>query len=318
MKRIIFVIIPLWITLGCAHRDAGKNIIKLTGSSPAPEVITPEEEKLNAVLDSTFYIGYVDYFPETKEFYTTLFYKDGFANPDEEVLETQLDSLIFAEEDWSRERLPMAEAKKMLVLSGLDTIFIYNRRHQLISKGNLSRVEYLWDGLDGYFIGIFESDGKMKEQTEELYGISANYPGFNRTSFICEEIEDRALNKILVDQLNIDLGMNWDMRHFRTKPKETTYSIVSSYKMNSEEGVSYLTTLENEKVNVLNQALNDFHFLNILPLPVQVNGKPLLLISAGYPSSDILWDYLAAFDGDSYEPIDYNRVASKTVASIQD
>lgn len=300
--------IPLWITLACAHKDAGRSIIKLSGNTPPPEVITPEEEKVNASLDSSYYIGYIDFFPETKEFYTSLFYKDGYADPDEELLEMKLDSVIFSEEDWSRERLPMEEAKKMLVLSGLDTIYIYNRRHQLISKGLLTRVEYLWDGLEGSFIGVFESDGKMKEQTEELYGISENFKESDHSSFVWEEVEDHDLNSTLIDKLNIDASLHWDMRHFRTAPNATTYSIISSYKMNSDEGVSYLTALENNEVKVLNQQLNDYHYLNILPLPIHMNDKPLLLISAGYPSSDILWDYLAAFDGTSYEPMDYNRV----------
>jgi hypothetical protein len=86
--------------------------------------------------------------------------------------------------------------------------------------------------------------------------------------------------------------------------------------MNSDEGVSYLTSLENNEVDILNQQLNDYHYLNILPLPIHMNDKPLLLISAGYPSSDILWDYLAAFDGATYEPIDYNRIHAKSKATL--
>ena len=103
------------------------------------------------------------------------------------------------------------------------------------------------------------------------------------------------------------------MRHYRIAEHETTYSVISSYSMDTNEMQSYLTSFENNKVRILNQELDNFHFLNILPLPVHMNGKPLLLISAGYPSSDVLWDYLAGFDGKRYEAIEYNRVHLKSI-----
>jgi hypothetical protein len=313
MMRIAMLLSLLGIALGCAHKDPGKSNIKLSGrnATTAPEILNPEA--VDASFDSTFYIGYVGYFPETKEFYTALFYKEGYENVDEEILEPKFDSVIISDVDWGRERLPMEEADKMLVLSGLDTIYIYNRRHQLISKAPLSRVEYLWNGLESYFIGVFKCGGTVTEQAEALYGISYNYPGFNASSFSAEEIEDDKLNKSLIGKLNIDPAMNWNMRHFRTKPHEATYSIISSYAMDSNEAQSYLTAIENSEVTILNQEFNNFHFLNILPLPMEVNDKPLLLISAGYPSSDVLWDYLAAFDGTTYEVVDYNRINPKAI-----
>jgi hypothetical protein len=316
MKRIIFVLGLLCISIACAHKDAGKSVLKLSGNTSAPEVTTAQEEKVNAYFDSTLYIGYVDYFPETQEFFTALFFKDGFDEPDEEMLASKLDSLIFSEEDWSRERLPMKEAQRMLVLSGLDTIYIFNRRHQLVSKATLSRVEYLWDGMEGYFIGVFDGDKEFSVQTEELYGISSHYLPLRVPAFSCDEIEDEKLNNKLLGKLHIDPFANWDMRHFKINPEKVTYSIVSTYKMNSEEGQSYLTELRNNEVKVLSQQTDDYHYLNILPLPMQVNNQPLLLISAGYPSSDFLWDYLAAFDGSSYQPLDYNRIHPKSLMSI--
>jgi len=316
MKPLVLVV-GLWcLTVSCAHKDAGKSILKLSANTSAPEVITTQQQKVNAYFDSTLYIGYVDYFPETSEFFTALFFKDGFEEPDEEVLASKLDSLVFSEEDWSRERLPMSEARRMLVLSGLDTIFIFNRRHQLVSKATLSRVEYLWDGMEGYFIGVFNGDKKFSAQTEELYGVSSHYLPLKTAAFACEEIEDEKLNNKLLGSLHIDPFSTWDMRHFKVNPDKATYSIVSTYKLNSEEGQSYLTELKNNEVKILGQQTNDYHFLNILPLPMQVNNQPLLLISAGYPSSDFLWDYLAAFDGSSYQPLDYNRIHPKSLMSI--
>ncbi|MGC1240337.1 MAG: hypothetical protein WA874_02055 [Chryseosolibacter sp.] len=314
MMRIIMALTLSALTLACAHKDAGKGYLKLSGRNNASENENASDG--SSPFDSTFYIGYVDYFPETKEFYTALFYREGHEYPDEELLESKLDSVISFDEDWGRERLPMAEARKLLILSGLDTLTIFNRKHQLIGKSPLCRIEYLWNGLESYFIAVYESDGTLAEQTEELYGISSDYSALIGTSFLTEEISDGSLNEFLVKKLGISRRVNWDMRHYRIAPPESTYSIISSYSMESNEGFSYLTNLESNKVRILNEEVNNFHFLNILPVPIYVNGKPLLLISAGYPSSDVIWDYLAGFNGNGYEALDFNRVHMRRVNSF--
>lgn len=300
------------LILSCAHNDAGQAYLKSAARTNPANGSSPET---SSAFDSTFYIGYVDYFPDTKEFYTALYYKDGHEYPDEELLESKLDSVISFDEDWGRERLPMEEARKLLVLSGLDTLSIFNRSHQMISKSPLSRVEYLWNGIESYFIAVYKSDGTLTAQTEELYGISSHCDELIGTAFMTEEVSDQKLNDYLIQKLKISRLVDWDMRHYRIAPPSSTYSIISSYSMESNEAFSYLTTMESDEVSVLNEEVNNFHFLNILPIPIRINGKPLLLISAGYPSSDVIWDYLAAFNGRAYDAVDFNRVNLKHINS---
>lgn len=310
MMRNIMVASLIALTLACAQRDAGRNLtVPVPSSTVRSRVMlqTPES------YDSSLYIGYVDYFPDTREFYTTLFFQEGHEYPDEELLESKLDSVIVYEEDWGRERLPMEEARKFLVLSGLDTLYIFNREHRLVSTATFQRVEYLWNGLENYFIGVFKSDGKLVEQTEELYGISAGYSGLASAAFSAKEITDRQLNENMIKRLRINPALQCDMRHFKLTPREDTYSVISAYANHSNEGESLLTFIDKDEVKILNRETNNFHFLNILPLPIEMNEKPLLLISAGYPSSDVLWDYLAGYNGKSYEPIDYNRIPFKSI-----
>jgi hypothetical protein len=314
MMRNIMVASLVALALACAQRHAGKN--QTVSKVPSSSVGSRVSLQMPQSPDSSLYVGYVDYFPDTREFYTTLFYQEGHEYPDEAHLESKLDSVIVYEEDWGRERLPMEEAEKFLVLSGLDTLYIFNREHTLVSTATFERVEYLWNGLENYFIGVFKSDGKLVEQTEELYGISRGYAGFDLLAFSAKEIEDRRLNENLIKTLRINPALQCDMRHFRLTPQEDTYSVISAYASQSNEGESLLTFLEKNEVKILNREINNFHFLNILPLPIEVNGKPLLLISAGYPSSDVLWDYLAGYNGASYEPIDYNRIAYKSLRHL--
>jgi hypothetical protein len=316
MTRIVVAMSLIALVFACAHQDPAKSLLKTPASALTTDGRTSPPENRES-HDSTFYIGYVDYFPETKEFYTNLYYRKGHEYPDEELLESKLDSVIVLEDDWGRERLPMEEAKKLLVLSGLDTLFIYNRRNELVCNASLTRVEYLWNGMESFFIAVLTPGSKFLQQTGELYGISAPYRSLGVAVVSAEEIEDRDLNRDLMRKMKLSQRLTWNMRHFRTGQRKGIYSVISSYSVESNEGQSYLTSTEGSEVRILNREINNFHFLNILPLPLDVNGKPLLLISAGYPSSDVLWDYLAAFNGESYEAVAYNRIDAEALMTGQ-
>jgi hypothetical protein len=305
MMRILVAMCLIALTIACAHRDAGKGLNKASGRKADFQAELPRRVN-DTFFDSTFYIGYVDYFPETHEFYTALFYKDGHEYPDEDLLQSKLDSVIILDDDWGRERLPMEEARRILVLSGMDTLSVFNRRHENICDCPLTRIEYLWNGLESYFVAVFKYDNDSFEQTEELYGISADFRDYNGAP--AEEITDRSLDEYVKTKLNMKKSIDWDMRHYRVSSPASILSIASSYSMESNEAMSYLTVVENDSISVLNMEVNNFHYLNILPVPVKVNDKPLLLISAGYPSSDVIWDYLAFFDSTAYQPMEYNRV----------
>lgn len=289
-------------------------MLKLSGRNPGDDSRNTLSIDNDTGFDSTFYIGYVDYFPDTREFYTALFYHEGHEYPDEDLLESKLDSVIASDDDWGRERLPMDEAKRLLVLSGLDTLLIFNRDHQPVSKSPLIRVEYLWNGMESYFIAVFKASDDFEGQTGELYGVSAGFPLDNMTRFMSPEINDKSFSDYLIKALNVGRHDEWEMRHYRVTPPGSTYSILSTYSMESNEAESYLTCFERNSVRILNEEHDNYHFLNILPLPMEMNGKPLLLITAGYPSSDVLWDYLAGFNGTRYEAIDYNRIHLKDLA----
>ena len=63
------------LAVSCAKKDTG-NGLKLTTQNQV------SAELVKDAFDSTFFIGYVDYFPETQEFYTALFYREGHEYPD--------------------------------------------------------------------------------------------------------------------------------------------------------------------------------------------------------------------------------------------
>jgi hypothetical protein len=313
MLRILLSACLIAFVVSCAHKDAGKGFLKVSGRGHEGQNSALSTEK---IADSTFYVGYVDYFPETREFYTSLFYREGHEYPDDDLLESKLDSVIVLDEEWGRERLPLAEARQLLMLSGLDTLAIFNRAQELVCRCPLARVEYLWDGMESYFIAVFQADAEFPGQTEELYGISANLPPEHFQKISAREISDPRFDEYLIRKLNMSRAQSWSMRHYRVDPADATYSVISSYSMESSKSRSYLAFSADNQTEILNEELDNYHYLNILPLPVHMNGKPLLLVSAGYPSSDLMWDYLAGFDGARYQVMDYNRVHLRDLTAV--
>lgn len=311
MMRILMALSLISLALACAHKDAGTGRLKVSNRDKAENKVSEEPPDITG--DSTLYIGYVDYFPETREFYTALFHREGLEYPNEDLLEGRLDSVIISDEDWGRERLPMDEARRMLILSDLDTLTVFNRKHEQICRCPLTRVEYLWNGMESYFIAVFKSDLPSFEQREELYGFSGHFPPESRVLFSAEELTDENYNEYVKEKLRFNRALEWQMRHYRIQPHGSIYSVISSYAPGTSEVNSYLALQENDAVHILNEELNNFQYLNILPVPIHINGRPLLLISAGYPSSDVLWDFLAGFDGRGYEAIDYNRIHLKNI-----
>lgn len=305
MARIVLAACMLSFLVACARRDAGQALVKLL------ERDHDEESARDTDVidhDSTYYIGYVDYFDDTREFYTTLYYREGHEHPDDDLLAVKLDSVIVSDDDWGRERLPLEDARELLVLDGLDTLAIYNRAHESICECPLTRVEYVWNGLDAHFVAVFKANTDFSGQTEEFYGISADFPRDYMTMFSSQELKDDTFDQFLLRKLNVADADHWNMRHYQVEPPDAMYSVLSSWSDNGSGTHSYLTFFERNKAQILNEENDNFHYLDILPVPVYMNGRPLLLISAGYPASDVLWDYLAGYDGVRYEAIDYNRV----------
>ncbi len=308
MPRIVLATCLLFLTLSCAKKDAGRALLKLSAKHTEGHI------QKRYASDSSYYIGYVDYFPETHEFYTSVFFREGHEYPDDDLLTSRLDSVIVYDDDWGRERLPMEEADKWLVLDGLDTLAIYNRKHETICRCPLTRIEYVWNGLESYFVAVFRAADDFPGQSEELYGISAGLPEQYFSPIAAEELKDNTFNDFLLRKLELPSAAQWEMRHYRITPGETMYSVLSSWSHDGMQTRSYLTYFERNKAQVLNEEVDNFHYLNILPVPVFMNGKPLMLVSAGYPSSDVLWDFLAGFDGTAYEAIDYNRIHVRDIS----
>lgn len=249
--------------------------------------------------DSTFYIGFVEYFPDTKEYYTQLYFRKD--NPDVNAGNKLLDSTIVSDMDFSRERLPMAEAEKMLVMENMDKLFIYNKNHELITTGSLIRVESLFEAISSQFIAVYKPDKVVADKNEPLYGITAGSAGYEIPNFSVQEVKDQKLTEAILKKLDIDTS-GLVIEHYKILPYNSIYSCLSTNQ------VSYITELKGDSLTILSFVNDDTIISGIFPLPIQVNNRPALLISGGVRESDYLWDYLAVFKDSSYVPAERDRL----------
>jgi hypothetical protein len=248
--------------------------------------------------DSVFFIGFANYFATTKEFYVSLYSKTDSAY---EHATEKLDSIIYDEDAIVRKRLPIAEAETYFNLQGTDTLLIYTRKHKLIALSTMTRVEHFSDMISGEFVGVYKIARPVNMDDAPWYCISAGFREPLVPQFSSLEVNDNDLDNRIAKRLKSDTLKNWTMQHVRVTPSERIYSIASL------ENESYLLETAEGKIRILKQVSNDYHFKYILPIPIMVNGKPLMIVSYNVPESDVEGDLLLAYNGNKYEPVDDGR-----------
>lgn len=261
---------------------------------------------LNIDLDSTLIISYANYFAETKEFAVMLYYQAG---SDYYIDAGKLDSTVFEGELVTRRRLPIEDASDEFYLQGLDSVFIYSENHVRVAKVALTRVESVDEETASYFAAVYNATGVTIDADNTYYCISANYAVPIIENFSTVEISDVELNNRIVESLKLDSSQNWVMHHVKVLPSEKIYSAVSL------DSQSFIVETTDDGSKILKDVGEDYYYSKIFPVPILVNGKPLLLVSFAVAESDVEGDFLAVFNGTAYETAEYSRLKLKHLRS---
>lgn len=254
--------------------------------------------------DSTFFIGFVRYFPETKEFYISLYYRaDEVA--DDGALDQLLDSTVFEDAETTRKRLPLTAAEKWFVTEDIHKLFIYNNLHEPVTAASLVRIEKLDGPVESEFIAVYKPETVAGVQENMgYYGITSKDHGYQVMPGSIREVKEPELDRAVIQHLNMGT-QELTISHYKILPENSVYSAVSS------ERESYITELKGSDFKVLAERHDDTFFAGILPLPIQVNEKPLLLVEAAVQESDVAWSYLAVFQDSAYVPANRGRMRIK-------
>lgn len=266
-------------------------------------VVAGSQNDLPFHPDSTFYIGFVSYFPETKEFYTSLYYRADEVD-DDGALDQLLDSTVYEDAETTRKRLPLAAAAKWFVTEDIHKLFIYNNLHEPVTAASLVRIEKLDGPVESEFIAVYKPETIDVQDNMGYYGITSKDHGYQVMPVSIREVKEQELDRAVIQHLNMGT-QELRISHYKISPENSVYSAVSS------ERESYITELKGSDLKVLAERHNDTFFAGILPLPIQVNEKPLLLVEEAVQESDVAWSYLAVFQDSAYIPANRGRMRIK-------
>jgi len=242
--------------------------------------------------DSIGYIGFVQKFQESDEFYTDIYFKDPYDYRNYEDVAKLVDSVIFQDDETKRSRIPFEYANQYFDLSGIGTIEIFSSSGNLLTTGELTRIELFDDMITSGFVAVYKLvDPKISDFS---YCIGNNKWQLDQTqsyaAFSSEELSS-SINKML----NLQDKQLWEMEHFRLMPTNESYSVISA------DTTAFIVETMNDKMTVLYSSDYSESINAIVILPIRINDKPILLANCTVPETDSDWTILLTFDGKEYK-----------------
>ncbi len=269
---------------------------------------------------ATVFIDKVHQF-ETGEIYVWVGLKEGYDWHALDTIKTYADSVVYQGDETKRTRFPLDEAQKYLNLDLLNGIIIFNYQHENLGKSRLKRVEFFEDVLGEQFVAVLEPAQKL--QGELFYGIN----GINQfvDSFNSEILNSPTIKDSIKNHIKRASLYDWSLQSVLVEPYQNIYTFYS-FIADGDIEKSFLVETNSVYGNrIMSEITNDYSIRNIIPVPVQINKKPILLLWVGPTETDIEWYTPAVFNGIKYEIIntrifelqDYLRFSTNENDSIQ-
>jgi hypothetical protein len=291
MRYLFFVL--AFALLSCSKSSTSEN----TSDTTQIALSAIDETKINS---PAVYVGFAGYLEETKEFYVSLYFKD----INDKVTPGDFgDSTIYHDGDgYFRKWIPLDKAREHFVLDGLEKLRLYNADHQFIGTASLLRVEYVEDMITSEYVAIYKFAHVHSDRYAPYYAVSDHADDAFQKDFSSQEINDPALNALIIENLKLDTASLWVMSHQRTKPSGRIYSTVNF------DMQALIVETHNDQSTIMETVTDGYHFGIARPIPIMIKGKPILLVTYYFPYSEDSGDYLMTFDGSKFESVKYSRV----------
>jgi hypothetical protein len=296
MRVTILLLVLAFITFACSNKEKSVQSSADSTSTSLNMVAPPS-------LDSAIFIAEAAQFTDSKDVYTPLHLQRGKSST--EAFE-KLDTLnVKNDGNVRRKSLSLAHAGNYFYLKGLDTVLLFDRSHQFVGKSFLKSVDYVDDSVESQFVAVYDLPKGADIAKGFAYCVSNQFPIKRVDNFEAQEINDTELNKKIAKVLKLGKADGWVMHHIKTMPSGNIYSIAS------KDTRSLIAETTSSGTTVLKEVNNEYHFGNMVPLPLHSNGKPLMLISYFFPETDGGGNFTAAFNGTAYHEVQYSRVPLK-------
>jgi hypothetical protein len=301
MRLYCSIFLSSIILAACSQKKATEvsaSPVDSTVVQSAPAQIT------HVSVDSSVYIGSIMSFPETAEYYTPIYYMAD-QNP-YEYLEQQLDSVVYDKEEIKRSRLPLSIAQQYFNLTGLGRISVYNQAGNIITDATLQRIELLEGVLESEFVAVFKPMIPSWFTTDASYCVSSTLlPDFPARFCSFQELTDERLTSQLLKQFEIDSADVWTFNHQVLQPHNTIFSIIAT------DAKSLLIETSNNVSHIIFETNADYSIMEVSPIHLEANGKPILLALMGVNETDMIWTSLLVYNSIEYEVMDRGRIGKE-------
>lgn len=236
-------------------------------------------------LQPNFYLNAIEYFAETKEFYINIPFRKEVDLEMFERIGERADSVIFQTEETKRSRLPIQVAQQYFDLTLLDTLNVYDYAHHFVTGAKLARIEYYQPSIESSFIAVFKPENTSIDEGKPYYCTSPMKRLW--TGMRAVERTSSSLTNRIINEFDLRPRYRWSSQHIKLVDEESTLSVLAVTRENEDKISSYLTQLKNGKLQILSKYKGEDAFWQLLPLPVQHDKHPVLLISLAVPDSDV-------------------------------
>ena len=255
---------------------------------------------------SMIYVGEMHYFPETNEFYTSLYLLPELREKPRESIIALFDSMVHKTDVHTRKAISLREATDIFFLNGLDSLLIYDTNHHFVSHGLLRRVECLEDETAKTFIAVYAGEPLRSDAAEEYYCMNLFLKDNFIKDFSSRVVIDPSLDNYILHRLSLPPEPRPHIKNIVVSPGGSTFSVITTRE------ASYLTEVKENQFALLKNMNARYRIGEVLPLPFHVNNKPLLLTSLYIPGTIEKSVSLAVFaDFQEYRFLNYNRLSLK-------
>src|SRR5688572_11691391 len=253
--------------------------------------------------DTSIFISSIIPFDETREFYTPVYTLDNLEEGAWESIATKLDSVVYVGDDETkRTRLPLNIAKQYFNLSGLNRISLYNQVGNRITDATLVRIEYLEDLIESQYVAVFKPTIPSAFTSDVYYCITASADSLKTISVGYKELTDTNLTAKLFQRFKIDSTKVWEINHLQFLRDNSIWTAIAL-----DQGSFLIETKGNEST-ILYQSNEDYSIMEVMLVHIEINTKPVLLVTFGKNETDWIWTSLMVYSSKGYEVVNSSRI----------
>ncbi|MFB9080420.1 hypothetical protein ACFFLS_20000 [Flavobacterium procerum] len=298
--RLLLLLTTALLAFSCSKKE--KSTISNTS---IPKNLTVEQEKkTNPLNENIHYLGFVNdfYFSNENEVYIDLYFtKDDISTKEYTKLEKLADSLIYSDDENSRNRFPADLAAKHFDLRGLQKLAIYDDSNKFVCNADFVRVEYLNQNITPGFIAVYKTDKKIK--SDKYYAVSNFEKDLENPNYTI--LKDSVLTQKLLTELDLPksyYGLEKSGIHLQSTKSDTIISII-----NSENSAS-IVLHHNNTFKVLYKSTEPENINDLRIVSTSKSKLPYLLTRNSKPDTDMVWDQVWHYDGKKYSPANRQRI----------